>query len=677
MSLQSRLAGLSRSSRFLLLFPAALITACAPGAPDLFDRAEPGESSLNGSFEEMASGFPTRWLPGGGSSGGSWVVDEDAARSGRVALRLNGEGTDGSLSVPLVSAAVDVEPGVAIDFQVWFRALGDPERPPSIEVQAWHGKEGDSPIDPRLWRRLGRAWTPRSELESDDWMLLQGYSTIVPRGISRIRFRISASTRENENVRFVIDDFAYRVASLAQYVEANRDRARLPDILLVGIDTLRQTALPAYGASGIQTPHIDELASLGKIFHQVTSQSDWTKPSFASVMTSLYPAQHGAELLGSSLRQDFRTLAELLRARGYFTTAFVFSLPDGFLGADKGHAQGFDVYCQRTNEDRLADELDGFLEANLSNLREMSGGGILLFYHIMAPHTPYRIPQPGSLENEGLLGTVEINDPDHITPLKRSADKEGRLVFGEHFNEKDVEYIRGLYSLDVEHADVLLGRLERLLKAAGLFEKMNIVLFSDHGETFGENGLHYLPNGNWGHGHAYQTNLQTPLMLRLPGWLEPGSIDETTLVSNLDIMPTVLDVAGVPLPKDLEGRSLLRSDPEAPTSRFGISEDRHRGYLAIRDQRFKLLVRNAATPDRRGFTLDPAQAEYELYDLLADPTEQRDIAHQEPEVYRRLKRELMRHCRRVGILGSRAEPAAEGQISPETQEALRALGYVD
>ncbi len=181
--------------------------------------------------------------------------------------------------------------------------------------------------------------------------------------------------------------------------------------------------------------------------------------------------------------------------------------------------------------------------------------------------------------------------------------------------------------------------------------------------------------------------VRTPLVFRLPGHFSPGERVEEVLVSNLDIMPTLLEVAGIASPEHSEGRSLLQQQPDAHTAKVGISESKLEGWLSIRDARHKLVVSHATNKKHLpvGDWQDPAKVKwtiftpesdaiFRLYDLEEDPGELRDLSEEAPELLNRLKSMLKAHLDRTMASAFESTPTVEE--SPETTEALRALGYL-
>lgn len=632
-------------------------TTYAPLDTSFPTLAFPSPANLNGGFERESGEMIPEWHPDAAETLPGWTPAAAAARTGKNGMRLSlTPGAGENARARLVSAPMDAGPGDVVKFNVWIRPEGDPGCQPVALVEALAGGE---------WRRVapearvaellvpgGADWAPR------------GRSCIVPAGTERIRLVLECAARGPEGAGWHADDFLCEIVSLRRYAAEHAAAPRLPDVVLLGADTLRNSPLGCYGHPTNATPHVDRLAAEGVRYDQVTTASPWTRPSFGSIFTSLYPSQHTAELHLSALPQSVTTLAEVLHDRGYFTVGFVRTLFDGFVGPGTGFDQGFDIYLFSEDTEEVSAMTRDFLDLNADALRALGGGGVVLFRHLYEPHSEYINHTPDVIRNEGgMLGTVNLT----FQILDDKLFKNDPALTNEH----DVDYARRVYDGEAAFMDMRVGEMLDRLRAFGLYDAAHIVFFSDHGESFNEKP------GAWCHSTPYETCTRVPLILRLPGKTPAGAV-VSDLASPMDILPTLLAALDIPGPAGMEGRNLL--DTAAPPPAHSISEDRKMGYLTVRDGHMKLAVQKASTARRneweaiRDWALfaPDSPATYELYDLEADPWELNDLSGARPADLHRLKTVLFAHCVRYGIAPREdALRAAPAHLPPEGVEALK------
>jgi arylsulfatase A-like enzyme len=311
--------------------------------------------------------------------------------------------------------------------------------------------------------------------------------------------------------------------------------------VIVAVDSLRPDHLGCYGYPRPTSPQLDSLAAGGVLFERVIGQASWTTPSFGTILTGLYPSQHGALALNNMLRPTVPTLAALLEARGYATAGIV-NAPA--LSPDYGFARGFDSYDIAEPESRDARETSRLA---LAWLDRNPGGPFFLFLHYFDAHLPYA-PQPGydRFGDPGYEGAVgDRFDPDLLAP-----DRETLLASMVTWSAADWDRVKSLYDGEIRSTDQAIGMLLRGLKARGLGRNTLIVFLSDHGQEFFEHGA-------YGHGHSlYGEVLRVPLVISLEGRL-PQGVRVGSQVRLVDVVPTVLDVLGYEGPPDLEGVSLV------------------------------------------------------------------------------------------------------------------------
>ena len=619
--------------------------------------------NANGGFEQMDGGQAVLGWEMRGLGKSQWERTQTTVYSGQSALSItlppSGQTEEKAV---LHSAAFGVQPGDAVKFNVWFRNEAAAYATPDVCVEVLI----DGVWEPQ--RPAPQRWT----VPVNEWFPL-GKTVLAPSGGTAARLSLAVGSVAEAAVTWYVDDAFCEVISLKRYVEENADSERLKDILLIGADTLRQSPLGCYGGTTFTTPNIDMLAGEGVVYRHVLATSMWTRPSFASIFTSLYPSQHTAELHHSVLPDSVTTLAELLNKAGYFTVGFAKTRFDGFVGPGAGFAKGFDLFFHADDVQMIPELITRFLDANNDALSSLSGGGVFIFYHIFDPHAPYKNHFPELIVNKGLVQTYKEFD------LRQ--ELHGFVLWEKIYpqmpgiaNEHDVEYARNLYYSEAWYTDKLVGDVLTRLRFMGLYDAMNIVLCADHGESFNEK------EGVWNHGNPYNTCAEVPLIIRAPGWVRDGYREEEHLVTNLDIMPTLLTIAGAEIPGILEGDCLV-SGEAWNKDRWGIAEDRKCGSLILRNTRYKLVVIPASLPVGESlqeryeawqstqpgiidhavteleletvrdwsFTLPDSPARFELYDLEKDPYEQVDIAEMEPDIFHKMRIALFVHCLRAGI----------------------------
>lgn len=310
---------------------------------------------------------------------------------------------------------------------------------------------------------------------------------------------------------------------------------RRPSVVLIIIDTLRADHLSCYGYRRSTSPSMDSLASTGTRWAMGCGQAAWTLPACASIMTGLNPRAHGAGMdipTGNVFGLDPATpmLALQMKGAGYRTGAF-FNVY--WLDADFGFHRGFDTFECRENGGGMAGETVDSAAEWLSSLDE--GEDFFLAIHLFDPHDPYDPPAPFDtlFTPEGVQG----DSCWEVTP-------EGGLA-----RPWQLDHLRGLYDGEIAWTDAQLGRLFSELRRLGLDDRTLVIVTADHGEEF-------LEHGYFGHGRTlFQETVHIPLMISGPG-VPVGAVDEG-LACQVDIVPTILDLCGVPSPDGLDGISLL------------------------------------------------------------------------------------------------------------------------
>lgn len=353
-----------------------------------------------------------------------------------------------------------------------------------------------------------------------------------------------------------------------------RPEPRLPDVVLVLVDTLRADRLGCYGHPGGLSPAIDRIASEGALFEQVMAPAPWTQPSIASLFSSYYPEVHGVLDYGEAYRalydgqeklavfeDSFATLAERLTDAGYATAAFV---ANPFILEEFGFAQGFAHF--ESNFALNTTPGSTVNEAALAWLGQRDPDRpVFLFLHYMDVHGPYDAP-PEILGP--LLDEVETS-PEKLRLTDAQQKSLGYLarlptVYNDLARHERLgvyrEYWAARYEAGVRQADRHIGELGRRLGDLGLWDESLVVVTSDHGEALME-------HGHWDHGYSlHGPELNVPWILRLPASVPAGERVGRT-AGLLDVMPTLLELLGLPIPDGIEGRALLGDSAAADEPR--------------------------------------------------------------------------------------------------------------
>jgi arylsulfatase A-like enzyme/Tfp pilus assembly protein PilF len=392
------------------------------------------------------------------------------------------------------------------------------------------------------------------------------------------------------------------------------------NVVVITLDTTRADRLGCYGFDGVSTPHIDALAREGMVFDNATAAVPLTFPSHSSMFTGLVPPRHGVRDNGGFFLDDAKvTLAERLKAAGYATGAFIGAW---VLEARWGLAQGFDLYSDRFELSKYkvvslgtvqkpGDEVMGDALRWLDTVKQQK---FFAWVHLYDPHAPYEPPEPYASR-----------------------------------------YPKQPYLGEIAYTDAVVGRLTQWLRDQGLLERTIVVLTADHGESLGD-------HGEAAHAYfIYGATTHVPLVVRTPWGLRGRNASR---VSGVDLMPTVLELAGLPPEPNVDGRSVARAlfDPQADLGHVAYSETYfpryHFGWQhlrSLRDQRWTYV--EAPEP--------------ELDDLAADPGETRNVFKANSARAEALRLRMEELSRSAG------QSAPERQsLDPDTLQRLAALGYV-
>jgi arylsulfatase A-like enzyme len=442
------------------------------------------------------------------------------------------------------------------------------------------------------------------------------------------------------------------VAALAIGLASACGAAPRPDIVLITLDTTRADRLGCYGYRGATTPNLDRLAEEAVVHTRAYSTTIWTFPAHASLFTGKFTTSHGArydpdgplrltsvvsgpERWGKfrvrGLGQGERTLAATLSEAGYSTGAVVAGpWLKRIMGLDRGF-EHFDDDGITSMNGRPAPQVT---DRALAWVAENRDRPLFLFLNYFDPHQPLTAP------------------PQFIRDLPSE---------GESSPPRDER--SQLYDAEVRFMDHHLGRLFHGLRDLDRYERSWIIVTADHGELLGEHGL-------IGHGNTlYEELIRVPLIVKYPGREAPTETDDSE-VQLIDVFATILDHLGLGIPPDVQG-SPLRDVRHPVIAEFFPLESMGRSL-------------RKSTKEWRGDIRTIHQGNYkfvwsslgrhQLFDLLIDPGESKNLAGELTDVAASMQAELRDY------LATLPEPAPDGderRVDPETEEALRNLGYLE
>ncbi|MFG0320004.1 MAG: sulfatase [Planctomycetota bacterium JB042] len=485
--------------------------------------------------------------------------------------------------------------------------------------------------------------------------------------------------------------FALVVAAAAAVWWARSGR-RPPNVVVLAVDTLRADALGCYGAPGDPTPRLDRLAAGGVVFDAAVAAAPWTLPSFASLLTGLYPGAHGAFDVDRRLADDRFTLAEAFAERGYRTAAFT---AGGWLKESFGFAQGFEVFDEETETGKFREKIDRAVRwADGDDDRPW-----FLFLHGYDVHSPYapatRPPPPAGYEPPGealadtLVERVEGNRSTTDLPVSDVATayltvepsggsaalarfRKAYAGWEERFAkpveelwrrsddfEDALAWVEANYAAEVRQLDRELGPLLEFLDRDDVRRDTVVVLVSDHGEGFMEHGV-------CDHELVEEDVVRVPLVVRAPG-VRPGRV--ATPVRGVDLFPTLSALTGAPPPPFAQGRSLLPAllgeelDPEPACSFQHVARAAGGVEASLRLGSWKLVESRRVDGGAALFDLDSAEGE----------TADRKADH--PDRFAWMRKALDR-IRDQSDRFHRVHESGPGALDAETLEELVELGYL-
>lgn len=329
-----------------------------------------------------------------------------------------------------------------------------------------------------------------------------------------------------------------------------------PNVILILVDTLRSDHLNAYDYERPTAPNLQRMASEGALFRDCITQATWTKVSVPSIMTSLYPISNTVHEMVDRVPNSANTIAEVFRANGYATISMS-SVP--FSGKMTNMHQGFEELHEvgSLRGDISSKTSREYNDRLLPWIEEHRDGPFFAYFHLFDPHDPFEPHRPyNTMWADPNKKAEHRHNEDIVRPhiahpvlkqfcMPSRAELEAAGVDPDSFTNYNMDWYDG----SIREMDAEIGRLLERLESLGLAENTIIAFTSDHGEEFLDHGASF-------HGQSVYGELtNVPLMFWSPGRIDAGTVVPDT-VSSVDIMPTLLEAAGIPVPGDLQGQSL-------------------------------------------------------------------------------------------------------------------------
>jgi arylsulfatase A-like enzyme len=466
-------------------------------------------------------------------------------------------------------------------------------------------------------------------------------------------------------------------------------------VIVISLDTTRPDHMSAYGYGRPTTPNLARLAREGARFDAAHSSTSWTLPAHMSLFTGLPPGLHDVNIDFQVLAPDRRTLGEIFKGAGYRTMG-VFSAP--YVHGRYGFSRGFDYYERGTQDPMIFDltpaerAAEGGAREHRSHtevtskmvvdraialLRNSNADNNLLFLHFFDPHYDYMPPERLA---------KQFCDPKYRGTLTGRDIDERQDVWDATINAADKRQLTDLYDAELAWVDENIGRLLAELAAQDRLDRTLIVFVGDHGEEFYEHGRYGHRNG------LSEQTLHIPLVVWGPGLGVPAGRTIETEVANYDVLPTLVDYAGLPKEGTLDGRSLRplieghALPPRPVSSALTFIPRKPLGYYTLYRsivlEGLKVVdvaaVQWSETDERKldGPVLKEPPQVVRVYDIRADPLEQHDLADSgDPRVGPVLAAWSAEYARQLRVVGGLGGPATASD-GIGLMESLEANGYL-
>jgi len=543
-----------------------------------------------------------------------------------------------------------LEFGYGIDKRGWHNAN-------PVTFQIYINEEGQNPE-----KVFDKTLNPAEKIEHRDWI----YTSIDINKYINKKVTISFVTYNADeigNVNIPLTKANFGLWANPRIVNKIQTKQKKPNIILISLDLLNPAHLGFFGYEkyGVKiSPFLDNFLSKSIVFKNAVAQSNMTVPSHMTLFTSFYPIIHDTYTLWARIDPSFTTLAEIMRDNGYNTCAVT---GGSTMSGDHGFYKGFNEYYDNYHEtfkhfDVDLTETEYSANKALEWLEKNKTNPFFLFLHTFELHAPY-------IHEDLLAEDLKKLDKNSLSEI----DQRRRRV---------QTYDSGIYVLDRE-----IGKFINRVEEMGLLDNTVVIFMSDHGEDFyyHENMLGDL---SIEHSHSlYEEAIKVLLAFYCPERFEGGIIkkDQTGLI---DIFPTILDMAGMDIPEQLQGESFLPSllsNKEIKnkfrfSENFGRESPRYKDIqVAVRSNRYKYIYTKELEKMKEHIPAFPDITK-ELYDLENDPGEKTNLADKERELSRFFQTMIDEFLKSPKELESVYKKSTQIKLNPEAMRKLKSLGYI-
>lgn len=423
----------------------------------------------------------------------------------------------------------------------------------------------------------------------------------------------------------------------------------LPNIILITLDTFRADRMGFLGSKRALTPNLDALAEQSVVFTHAYAQVPLTAPSHATILTGTYPQFHQVKDFQTPLAESLPYAPEILRGHGYSTAAFIGSMVlDPGVGLALGFDRGFDTYDAGFHQAQPGEDRYSSTERRGSEviahavawLEDHQRGPSFMWLHLYDAHDPYDPPEPYK-----------------------------------------TKYASAPYDGEIAYVDAQVGKFLGELRSRGLYDSAIIAVMADHGEALGDHGEDF-------HGFfLYDETIRVPLLIKLPSAptpkdavVKPASVKRIDIhVGLVDVLPTILQTAGLDIPKEVQGESLftmmttiMKANPSSSASAAASQQTSDRPMYAESEYGHRAYGWSSLRALRTGKYLYVEAPRRELYDQAADPAETHNLSPTSAAVTSTLSAQLDSFLQKT----SSTRELPKLLVDPEAQDKLAALGYV-